>query len=135
MNLTLRTKITVVAISVTFLVALTLVITAQMSSNKADERFADATISGKKALWKKILSSEFAAMSEGTSGLSRDRATRNALKNGDYAALKESAQTTFNLLSASKVLSRMQILDLNGSVVFSAPQQASQTKKSLYKLA
>lgn len=135
MNLTLRTKITVVAISVTFLVALTLVITAEMSSNKADERFADATISGKRALWNKILSSEFAAMSEGTSGLSRDRATRNALKNGEYAALKESAQTTFNLLNASKVLSRMQILDLNGSVVFSAPGQASETKKSLYKTA
>ena len=135
MNLTLRTKITVVAISVTFLVALTLVITAQMSSNKADERFSNATIAGKRALWNKILSSEFASMSEGTSGLSRDRATRKALKNGDYATLKESAQTTFNLLSASKVLSRMQILDLNGSVVFSAPQQATETKKSLYKLA
>lgn len=135
MNLTLRTKITVVAITVTFLVALTLVVTAQMSSNKADERFANATIAGKKALWNKILSSEFAAMSEGTSGLSRDRATRKALKNGDYATLKESAQTTFNLLSASKVLSRMQILDLNGSVVFSAPHKASKTKKSLYKLA
>lgn len=135
MNLTLRTKITVVAISVTFLVALTLVITAQMSSNKADERFANATIDGKKALWKQILSSEFAAMSEGTSGLSRDRATRNALKNGDYDVLKESAQTTFNLLSASKVLSRMQILDLNGSVVFSSPKPSTQTKKTLYKQA
>jgi len=135
MNLTLRTKITVVAISVTFLVALTLVITAEMSSDKADERFSNATIAGKRALWNKILSSEFASMSEGTSGLSRDRATRKALKNGDYSSLKESAQTTFNLLSASKVLSRMQILDLNGSVVFSAPQQASKTKKTLYKLA
>lgn len=135
MNMTLRAKITIVAISVTFLVALTLVVTAQMSSYQADERFADATIAGKKALWNKILSSEFAAMQEGTSGLSRDRATRNALKNGDYATLKESAQTTFNLLSASKVLTRMQILDLNGKVVFSAPHETNTTRKLLYKQA
>lgn len=133
--MTLRTKITLVAISVTFLVALALIVTSQISEQQAEERFASATIAGKKVLWNKIISSELSAMEEGTSGLARDRTTRNALKNGDYDVIKESAKTTFNLLSASKVLTRMQILDLNGRVVFSAPNQVTSTKKSLYKSA
>jgi methyl-accepting chemotaxis protein len=135
MQMSLRAKITIVAISVTFIVAITLIITGQISKQQADERFSEATIAGKKALWKKIISSEFKAMEEGTSGLTRDRATRDALQKADYVALKESAQTTFNLLSASKVLTRMQILDLDGKVVFSAPNQSESTHKSLYKLA
>ena len=133
--MTLRTKITLVAISVTFLVALALIVTSQISEQQAEERFASATIAGKKVLWNKIISSELSAMEEGTSGLARDRTTRKALKNGDYDVIKESAKTTFNLLSASKVLTRMQILDLNGRVVFSAPNQVTSTKKALYKRA
>ena len=133
--MTLRAKITIVAISVTFLVAIALIITSQISEKQAQTRFASATISGKKALWNKIISSEFDAMTEGVSGLARDRATRNALKNADYVTLAESAKTTFNLLSASKVLSRMQILTLSGEVVFSAPNKVNSTKKMLYKEA
>ena len=133
--MTLRAKITIVAISVTFLVAAALIVTAQISEQQAETRFASATISGKKSLWNKIISSEFDAMSEGVSGLARDRATRNALKNEEYVTLAESAKTTFNLLSASKVLSRMQILNLNGEVVFSSPNKVNSTRKSLYKEA
>lgn len=133
--MTLRTKITLVAISVTFLVALALIITAQISDQQAEERFASATIAGKKVLWNKIISSELSAMEEGTSGLSRDRATRKALKDGNYESINESAKTTFNLLSASKILTRMQIMDLNGKVVFSSPNQTTSTKKMLYQKA
>jgi len=133
--MTLRAKITIVAISVTFLVAIALIVTAKISEQQAETRFASATISGKKALWNKIISSEFDAMTEGVSGLARDRATRNALKNADYESLSESAKTTFNLLSASKVLSRMQILNLQGDVVFSSPNKVNSTRKILYKEA
>ena len=131
----LRTKITVVSVSVTFLVACALIITAQISERQAEERFASATIASKKVLWNKIISSELDKMTEGISGLARDRATRNALKNAEYDALKESAKTTFNLLSASNILTRMQILNLQGDVVFSEPVQTSSTRKVLYKQA
>ena len=131
--MTLRAKITLVAISVTFIVAAALIVTATISEQQAQERFASATIAGKKVLWDKIISSEFDAMAEGTSGITRDRATRNALKNADYESLKESAKTTFNLLSASKVLTRMQIINLNDQVVYSAPNDSTSTRKALYK--
>lgn len=131
----LRTKITLVGISVTLLVAVALIITSQILQQQVEDRFASATIAGKKALWNKIISSELDGMSEGISGLARDRATRNALKNADYASLNESAKTTFNLLSASKVITRMQILNLEGEVVFSTPNKTSTTGKALYKQA
>ena len=133
--MTLRTKITLFAISVTFFVALALLITTQMSAQQAEERFARATIAGKKVLWNKIISSELSVMEEGISGLARDRATRKALKNGNYESISESANTTYNLLSASKVLTRMQIMDLKGLLVYSSPNQATSTNKMLYKKA
>ena len=133
--MTLRTKITAAAISVIFIIAVAFVIYAQISSSNADKRFNDATIAGKKALWNKIISSEYSEMQEATTSIARDRATRKALKNGDDAQIKESAQTTFNLLSASKVITGMQLIDLNGKVVFSAPDQLTSTSTTLYKKA
>jgi methyl-accepting chemotaxis protein len=121
---------------VTLLVAVALIVTAKISENQAEDRFAEATLRGKSALWQKILSSELDAMTEGSADLSRDKATRNALISGDTVALSESAKTTYNLLSASNVLTRMQIISLDGDVVFSEPLvHTGATAKSLYKQA
>ena len=132
--MTLRTKITIAGLSVTFLVAIALLITAQFSEYQAEQRFAKATIAGKDVLWRKIVSSELDSMADATTSLARDRATRKALANGDFVALKENAKTTFNLLSASNVLTHMQIINLDGGVVFSAPHnQTNTSRKTLYK--
>ncbi len=134
--MTLRARITLVGSTVTLLVAIALIITSQVSQQKIEDRFASATINGKAALWKKIVASQLEAMVVGTTSLSRDRATRKALKAGDEAALSESATTTFNLLSAGKILSRLQIINLNNEVVFSAPNHYSgPTSKTLLKKA
>lgn len=134
--MTLRARITLVGISVTLLVAIALIITSQVSQKQIEDRFASATINGKAALWKKIIAGQLQAMVVGTTNLSRDRATRKALKSGDNTSLAESAKTTFNLLSAEKILTRMQILNLKYEVVFSAPNYYNgSTKKALFKQA
>lgn len=131
-SLSLRSKVTIGASIVTLLVAFTQIGTSLLSQQQGAEMFAASTISGKSVLWKKIIDSQMEKMLPGTSALSRDRATRNALKNQDSAALKEGATTTFNLLSASKIISRMQLADLNGEVLFSAPVSfTGKTKKTL----
>ena len=136
MVLSLRAKVTIGAIIVTLLVALTQIVTSLLSQQQLEEMFADATIAGKVVLWKKIVDSQMEKMLPGTSALARDRATRKALLNKDSVALKEGATTTFNLLSASKIISRMQLADLNGDVLFSAPNTFNgKTKKSLVKQA
>lgn len=132
--MTLRAKITIAGLAVTFLVAIALIITAQLSEKQAEIRFAKATIAGKDVLWRKIVSSGLDTMADATTSLARDKVTRQFLQDADYTGLKESASTTFNLLSASNVLTAMQILDLNGQVVFSAPHEITgASSKTLYK--
>lgn len=130
--MSLRAKITIGAVIVTLLVSITLIATSLLSQRHIENMFADATITGKSVLWKKIIASQMEKMIPGTSALARDRATRKALLNKDTVALKEGATTTFNLLSASNVISRMQIVGLEGEVMFSAPGSfQGKTKKSL----
>ncbi len=132
MSLTLRAKVTIGASIVTLLASFTQIGTSMLSQGHIEGMFADATISGKAVLWKKIVDSQMDKMVPGTSILARDRATRKALLNKDSEALKEGATTTFNLLSASRVISRMQLADLDGNVLFSAPQAfKGKTNKSL----
>jgi len=121
----LRTKVTVSAVAMILLVAITLIITAQTSEGHVEDMFKEATIDGKTTLWKKIIAGQMELMIPGTSALARDRATRKALKNRDPVAIKEGADTSFNLLSASNVITRMQLLGLDGAVLYSAPAKYS----------
>jgi methyl-accepting chemotaxis protein len=119
----LRTRIPLVAIAVTLLVAIALIVTSRVSQDQIEQRFANATIDGKSLLWKKIIASQLGYMADNTSGLARDKATRNALKNGNYEGLGESASTTYNLLHAQKIIDGMKLLTLDYEVVFSTPQE------------
>ncbi|HHJ15502.1 MAG TPA: methyl-accepting chemotaxis protein [Gammaproteobacteria bacterium] len=120
--MTLRARITLVAISITVLVAIVLSITARVSQSQSDARFASAVADGKSVLWRKIIASQMDGMENGVSSLVRDRATRRALKRLDREQLAESAQTSYNLLQASGVLDRLQITDVDGQLLFSAPE-------------
>jgi methyl-accepting chemotaxis protein len=100
------------------------------------DMFSEATITGKSVLWKKIVSGQLENMIPGTSALARDRATRNALRDKAVDALKESASTTFNLLTASNVITRMQLVSLDSQVLYSAPESyGTTTSKGLVKAA
>ena len=134
--MTLRTRITLVAIIATLLVALSLIITSRVSLNQVENRFAEATNSGKSVLWKKIVASQLDTMETGSTGLTRDRNTRKALQRGDIASLGESVKTTYNLLSAQNILSKLQITDLDSNVLFSTPENfTGGTRKQLVKSA
>jgi len=114
------------------LVAITQIATSIYSESQLQSMFEEATIDGKTTLWKKIISSQLELMIPGTSALARDRATRNALVDKDVVTLKESAATSFNLLSASNVITRMQLVSLEGNVLFSAPENFSgKTQKAI----
>jgi len=117
----LRTKVTTGAAAMILFVAITQIGTSLYSESQLQNMFAEATIDGKTTLWKKIIAGQLELMIPGTSALARDRATRNALRDKDVAALTESATTSFNLLSASNVITRMQLVSLDGDVLFSAP--------------
>ncbi len=132
----LRTRINFVALSVTLLVAITLIAASRISQNQVEQRFQDAAITGKSVLWRKIISSQLDQMQASTRDLARDRDTLNALRDANLEELADNAVTTYNLLSASKVLTRLQIADKSGSILFSSPIEFSgNTKKQLIRQA
>lgn len=134
--MTLKARIILVAVSALLLVAAAQIVAGRMSQNEVEQRFSDATITGKTVLWSKIVSSQLDLMESSTSTLSRDRDTLSALQEGNAQAVADSVTSTYNRLSTSKVLSKLQIVNANGDVVFSAPDSFSgKTRKALVQQA
>lgn len=126
----LRTKLTAVTIAITLLVSIVLIFSGRVSQNHIEKRFEEATYSGKSLLWEKIVSFQTHQMEMAISSISRDRATRNALKKNQKDKLNNSARSTYNLLSASKVVSSMFLTDIHGEIQFSAPSTFSGSSKN-----
>ncbi len=134
--MTLKARITAASISVTLLVTGALLVAGKLSQNESDERLTAAMLNGKAVLWTKIISSQTDHMKESVVSLTRDRDTLDALQKGEQAALAETAKTTYNLLSASHTVTKLQIADTQGKVLFSAPKEFSgTTRKTLVKQA
>ncbi len=130
--MTLKTRLTMAVLGALLLAVIVLITASRISQNETEGRFEEASINGMTALWSKIVSSQLDQMQAGTVSLSRDRDTLDALGQKDAAKLGKSAVTTYNLLKAEEVLSRLQIADEGGRVLFSSPGGFSgATKKKL----
>ncbi len=128
--MTLRFRITVVAVLAILLVTTVLMITARLSQDRVEERFQAATISGKAALWQKIVAAQLDQMQSGMGGLARDRDTIEGLRQNDRQALAANVRPTFNRLSASAVLSGMYLVRPDMEIMFAAPDERSGTLPS-----
>lgn len=130
--MTLKTRITIAAVTAILVVAATLLIIGQQIENSIEDRLQNLSITSKKNLWEKIISTEINLMRANTSSIARDRDTLKALKNRNIALLAENASTTYNMLSAEGVVTKIQIADLQGEILYSAPDNfKGKTKKSL----
>jgi len=125
----LRTKITVIAILSTIIVAACLITLNAVTSNRMQQQHNTMENTAKSVLWHQIITSELSSMSNNTQSLIRDRKTRNALAKGEFEVLKEQSQTTFNLLKAQHIVSKLQIITPEYDVVFSAPDNYSGKSK------
>ncbi len=123
--MTLRSRIAVAASFAVLLIAIISSTGGLKSQQEAEGRFEQALIQGKGVLWKKIIASQLDSMEVGMSGLTRDRDTLKALDSNELSVLKESVQTAYNRLSTSKVITKLQMTDLNGQILFSAPKDVS----------
>ncbi len=132
----LRTRTTLSVTAAVLQVASALIILGVKSQAEVEERFASAPLEGKEVIWRKIVSTYLNEMEVGTKSLNRDRKTIKVLKNGDMATVNDLAGSSYNLLSQSQVLKRLQIADLEGNIIYSAPETYSgPTKKSLVERA
>lgn len=125
----LKTKVTSFILFTTILVVGILLLVAGRINHQIELRYEDAVKSGKQVLWNKTIASQMDSMEANTSTLIRDRVTRKALMNADRKALRDAADTTFNLLSSSNIVSRIQLMDTEGNILYSAPQDFSGTSR------
>ncbi len=105
------------------LVTAVLVLTSFFSHQTEMDRFVQFSLNSKQVLWKQILARHASEMSAFTKAISRDRISQNAIKSGDLNTLKEQINTTHNLFTSDGTLDRLQILDLEGNYLASAPEQ------------
>lgn len=132
----LRVRITLLVVLIVVFIGASFSIANWTTINNNKERFDQSIMEGRAELWKQIINGQSSAMINGTSALIRDRNTRKALKKQDIAQLNENASTTFNLLNASGVLTRLQITDAQGRVLYSEPVSFSgKSKKTLIEKA
>ena len=130
--MTLRTHLILVVISTILVVAVSLITAGWMAQNAVEERFRQVTIASKESLWREIVSGQLDLMAFNVPGLTRNREALQALQHADPSALAESATSTYNRLSASRVLTKLQMADPDGRVLFAAPHAfTGQTRKAL----
>lgn len=123
--MTLGTRISFVAAFTILSVVAVIIIDARMSIAEVEARFRDEAITGKTVLWSKIISSETDHMLSNAQSLINDQEILAALKKKDQAALSGNAITVFQRLNSNKVLTRLQLADMNGEILFSAPNKFS----------
>ena len=130
--MTLQTRLILVVMSTLLLVAVALIGLGWMAQNSIEERFRHATISRQDALWRAIVSSQLELMSANTAGLTRNEGALQALYENNLDGLAANAMPTYNRLSAASVLTKLQLADLAGAVLFSTPHQLTgKTGKAL----
>ncbi|OUS24784.1 hypothetical protein A9Q99_23610 [Gammaproteobacteria bacterium 45_16_T64] len=134
--MTLKTRIILMSL-VSPLLACSVLGGAFLNANLAlEQRFQESTLRAKSTLWQNILSGQYEKMITASSSLVRDRTFKNALKNSDKTVLNENVITSFRLFNASNILSSIQIVDSNSSVLFSTPHSFSGiTRKNLPSLS
>ena len=118
--------------SATTLVMAVFFIIAYFSLNIADNRFSEEAVRGKGVLWQKVIQVQLEDMVNSTKSMTRASKLLKALRKSEIAKLAEEASPIFNRLSSSNVLTRLQIADKSGSIIYSQPKSFSgKTSKAL----
>ncbi|MDH5180965.1 MAG: methyl-accepting chemotaxis protein [Gammaproteobacteria bacterium] len=131
--MSLKARILLLSLATILLVVIAQTTAGRMTQNEVEERFEEASITGEALLWRLILTNQMDGMESNATALARDRDTRNALQSQDNEALAENVRTTYNLLSASKVLTGLSISDLNGQNLVTIPEELKLGENRLIK--
>lgn len=115
----LRTRITLVAVLASLLVAVIMYLYGHNKSERMESRYHDAIVNGQTGLWQTIVENQAELISGHITSLTRDWDLLDALARENRDAIYANAQPTFNRLEASGVINRMQLVQTNGEIVFS----------------
>jgi methyl-accepting chemotaxis protein len=121
--MTIRLRITIVTLVAILLVSAVLALAGRFSQQTNMDHFVHFSLNAKQVLWQQILARHTSEMSAFTKALTRDRVSQKAIKSGKLEKLKEQINTTHNLFSNDGTLERLQVFDLQGNYLASAPNQ------------
>jgi methyl-accepting chemotaxis protein len=121
----LRTRITIASLISVLLVSACLLFSSVMISASWLERFESSILARDHVLWKKIMVSQLESMETGLSAVTRDRKSRKYIINNNVQSLNVEAAPTFRRLSASNVITKEQIANIDGEIIFSMPDPYS----------
>jgi len=124
--MTLKARIILVAMLGILLVSTTQIVTSMIVQGVTEERFSEATINGKNVLWRKIISHQLDQLQLVMTQVSRDRGSLEALVNGNAEELEDNIMSTYNRLSSSGTLTKMQISDTSGKIMYSSEDDFSE---------
>ena len=122
--MTLKTRINLIAVLVTVMVAATLITTGELSFHEIQRQLDQSRISGAATLWKKNTAVELEHMQNASKTLTRDRDTLKALKMLDRETVIDSGDSSYNLLSTQGTLDELTLLDQNGQILYSSRENA-----------
>lgn len=120
-RVTLKARIIVVSSIAILLVALCLSFAGEVSRDEVESRFEQTALQGKAILWKKILASQLDHMEAALPALTRSRESLKAISAGNPDEIEKVTIGTFNRLSVSGTINRLQLVDTAGKLLFSKP--------------
>jgi methyl-accepting chemotaxis protein len=120
MQMNLRTKLLSMIVPFVLVIVLALVAVERMGKSFISEQADAANLTAKKVLWDKIVSSRIESMSSGLFAVTRNQESLNAIVAGDGERLGAALLPTYNRLSATKVITKLQITDKDGRILYNS---------------
>lgn len=114
----LSKKIVIVASAALITLGGAFTVQQQVGVRHQDNRFKDATINAKLALWRNIVRVEINGLKTSLKSITRNRSALSALAAKNYPELNEELVGTYNRLSTANILSEVIIITPDGKTVF-----------------
>ncbi|MEZ5930573.1 MAG: methyl-accepting chemotaxis protein [Alphaproteobacteria bacterium] len=123
----LKTRIILGVMAGLALVIVGLVAGRLYSDGQSESRYETLAINNQGVLWQKIIDGQIQAIEAGISGLTRNREALQGLAQEDDTMLGEAVKGVFNRMSTQKIISRLHLADLTGTLVYSSTGDLSAT--------
>ena len=119
--MSLKTKLLGSFSMVLLVVVIAYSISANMINTQVEDHLASSSLKSKMVLWQKIANTELNLMEGHTSSVIRSREIKDALAKNDQEGVNENLVGIYNRLSVLNVLDKIEILNVDGKYVGSAP--------------
>ena len=120
----LKTKMIVGSLASLVLLSTVLILGWQYSDKIADQQYEDAVLNGRSALWKKIISQEYAKMKGESKRVKRNKKVIEGISIGQNDVVTEYALYDYNGLSGAGFITNLSLTNSTGKIVFSAEKAA-----------